>query len=59
VEAAMDNNCGVVEALIQRAAMMIGAGANERDVREMLLAEVADDGLAFLLLNAGRLLAQT
>ncbi len=47
-----------MEALIQRAAAMIGAGANERDVRAKLVAEVADDGLAFLLLVAGRLLAR-
>jgi hypothetical protein len=48
-----------MDTLIVRAANMIGSGADKRDVRAMLLAEVeGDEGLAFLLLTAGRLLAK-
>jgi hypothetical protein len=47
-----------MEALIQRAAAMIGCGADVRDVRAMLVAETEDEGLAFLLLTAARLLAK-
>jgi hypothetical protein len=46
-----------MDELIVRAANLIGAGADEGDVRTMLLVETGDEGLAFLLLQAGRLLA--
>jgi hypothetical protein len=37
---------------------MIAYGAEESDVLAMLLGETEDEGLAFLALTAGRLLAQ-
>lgn len=48
-----------VDELIVLAANMIGCGAAEGDVRAMLARETDDDGLVFLILTAGRLLAQS
>ena len=47
-----------VDELIVRAANLIGCGAPEADVLEMLVVETRDEGLAFLLLRAGELLAK-
>ena len=47
-----------MDELIMRAANLIGCGAEEKDVRAMLIAETDDEGVAFLILSAGRLLAQ-
>jgi len=47
-----------MDELIMRAANLIGCGAEEKDVRAMLVAETDDEGVAFLILSAGRLLAQ-
>lgn len=44
------------ESLIVRAATMLGCGAPDADVRAILTAETGDEGMAFLLLTAGRLL---
>jgi hypothetical protein len=46
-----------MDELIVRVANAVGCGADEREVRAMLLAETKDEGLAFLLLQAGRILA--
>ncbi len=43
---------------IMRAANMIACGAKESDVLAMLLGETEDEGVAFLALTAGCLLAQ-
>jgi hypothetical protein len=45
-----------MEELIVRAANMMACGAVETEIRAMLLRETADEGLAFLLLIAARLL---
>ncbi len=47
-----------MDELIARAANMLACGADEGDVRAMLIAETDDEGLAFLILTAGRLLAK-
>jgi hypothetical protein len=46
----------VMEELIVRAANMMAYGAAEAEIRAMLLRETTDEGLAFLLLTAARLL---
>lgn len=46
-----------MDELIVRAANAVGCGADEREVRAMLVAETKDEGLAFLLFQAGRILA--
>jgi hypothetical protein len=48
-----------VDEMIVQAATMIGCGAEERDVRAMIARETEDEGLVFLILAAGRLLAQS
>ena len=48
-----------VDEMIVRAANMIGCGAAEGDVRAMLSRETEDEALVFLILTAGRLLAQS
>ena len=48
-----------LDELIVIAANMIGCGAAEGDVRAMIARETEDDGLVFLILTAGRLLAQS
>ena len=45
-----------VDELIVRAANLIGCGAPEADVLEMLVVETSDEGLSFLLFRAGQLL---
>ena len=45
-----------MEDLIQRAANMLSCGAEEAGIRAMLTGETGDEGLAFLLLTAARLL---
>ena len=45
-----------MEDLIQWAAKMLACGAEEVGVRAMLTGETGDEGLAFLLLTAARLL---
>lgn len=46
-----------MDELIVRVANAVGCSADEREIRAMLLAETNDEGLAFLLLQAGRILA--
>ena len=47
-----------MDELIVRAANLIGCGAAEADVIEMLVVETSDEGLAFLLFRAGQLLSR-
>jgi hypothetical protein len=56
---AMRTREATVDELIVLAAIMIGCGAAEGDVRKMIARETEDDGLIFLILTAGRLLAQS
>jgi hypothetical protein len=46
-----------MDELIVRVANAVGSCADEREIRAMLLAETNDEGLSFLLLQAGRILA--
>ncbi len=46
-----------MDELIVRVANAVGCCADEREIRAMLLAETNDEGLSFLFLQAGRILA--